>query len=215
MNNVVNLTKMSFFNLKSIFKQVILVLFVWTAIAIYNPYFLNILFAFIILMTLYQAMIYEDMNGINNLISVLPVKKIEYVISRYLFGFIILLLTGIFMILVYNIGNKINPGELPLKVLLGTGVTSAIFAMALIIPTVLKFGANKMRIAMAIIMMIIFSITAATIEILNKEPEIMGKIINIMDTVGISSILVILNMLVLLVSMMISIKVYKNKEVKK
>lgn len=215
MNNLVNLTKMSFLNLKSIFKQVLFVLVIWTVVAIYNPYFLNMLFGFIILMTLYQAMVYEDMNGIDNLIAVLPVKKIEYVISRYLFGFIILILTGIFMTVVYNIGSEINPGELSLKILLGMGITSSILAMSLIIPTVLKFGATKIRAFMAVIFMIIIGLMSGAIEILNQSPEIMKKITNIVDIMGISIILIILNIVILMISMIVSIKVYKNKEVKK
>lgn len=215
MNNLVNLTKMSFFNLKSIFKQIAFVLVIWTAVAIYNQYFLNILFGFIILMTLYQAMVHEDTNGIDNLIAVLPVKKNEYVMSRYLFGAIIILLTGIFLIVVYNVGNKINPIDIPLKAFLGMGITSAILATSFMIPIILKFGANKIRVFMAVIFMILIGLVSGMMEILNQNPEIMKKIINIVDTMGISLILVILNILTLLVSMMISIKVYKNKEVKK
>ncbi|MBO3443996.1 ABC-2 transporter permease [Clostridium sp. CCUG 7971] len=215
MNNIANLTKMSFLNLKSVFKQIAFVLVIWTAVAIYNQYFLNILFGFIILMTLYQVMVYEDMNGIDNLISVLPVKKNEYVMSRYLFGAIIILLTGIFLIVVYNIGNKINPIDIPLKAFLGMGITSAIFATSFIIPTVLKFGANKIRVFMAVAFMLMIGMVSGIMEILSKTPDILVKITNIIDATGISLILITLNIAVLIISILVSIKVYKNKEVKK
>lgn len=215
MNNIANLTKMSFLNLKSVFKQIAFVLVIWTAVAIYNQYFLNILFGFIILMTLYQVMVYEDMNGIDNLISVLPVKKNEYVMSRYLFGAIIILLTGIFLIIVYNIGNKINPIEIPLKAFLGIGITSAVFATSFIIPIVLKFGANKIRVFMAVVFMLMIGMVSGIIEILSETPDILVKVTNIIDATGISLILIILNTVVLIISILTSIKVYKNKEVKK
>lgn len=215
MNNIANLTKMSFLNLKSVFKQIAFILVIWTAVAIYNQYFLNILFGFIILMTLYQVMVYEDMNGIDNLISVLPVKKNEYVMSRYLFGAIIILLTGIFLIVVYNIGNKINPIDIPLKAFLGMGITSAIFTTSFIIPTVLKFGANKIRVFMAVIFMILIGSVSGMMEILSQNPEIMVKITNILDIMGISMILIIFNAVILMISMIVSTKIYKNKEVKK
>ncbi|WP_042274892.1 ABC-2 transporter permease [[Clostridium] dakarense] len=215
MNNVVSLTKMSFLNLKSVFKQIAFVLIIWTAVAIFNPYFLNILFGFIILMTLYQAMVYEDMNGIDNLVAVLPVKRNEYVMSRYLFGAIILALTSIFLIVVYNIGNKINAIDIPLKAFLGMGITSAILTISFIIPTVLKFGANKMRVVMVVIFMILIGLVSGMMEILSQNSEIMVKISNIVDTIGISVILIIFNTAILMISMIVSIKVYRNKEVKK
>lgn len=215
MNNIVNLTKMSFLNLKSVFKQMAFVLVIWTAVAIYNQYFLNVLFGFIILMTLYQAMAYEDTNGIDNLIAVLPVKKNEYVISRYLFGGIILFITSIFLIVVYNIGNKINPIDISLKSFLGMGITSAILAISFIIPIILRFGVNKMRIVMMMVIMILTGIMSGIFGYLEAKPELMGEILNTIDTIGISLIITILNILVLSISMMLSIKLYNNKEVKK
>ena len=74
MNNIINLTKMSFTNLKSVYKQIWFIWIVWIGVAIFNPFFLNMLFGLSILLTLYQVMAYEDNNGINYLISFLPVK---------------------------------------------------------------------------------------------------------------------------------------------
>ncbi len=64
MNNIINLTKMSFTNLKSVYKQIWFIWIVWIGVAIFNPFFLNMLFGLSILLTLYQVMAYEDNNGI-------------------------------------------------------------------------------------------------------------------------------------------------------
>ena len=72
MNNVINLTKMSFTNLKSVYKQIWYIWIVWIGVAIYNPFFLNILLGMSVLLTVYQVMAYEDNNNIDYLISYLP-----------------------------------------------------------------------------------------------------------------------------------------------
>ena len=156
MNNIINLTKMSFLNLKSVYKQISLIWIIWIGVAIFNSFFLNILFGLSILLTLYQVMAYEDSNGIDYLISYLPVKRSEYVISRYLLGIVSFLLSTIVVCIVYFISIKINTSDqIPMEILLPTGITSAILAISIIIPLVLKFGMNKGRIFISIIVMII------------------------------------------------------------
>ena len=51
MSNVINLTKMSFTNLKSVYKQIWYIWIIWIGIAIYNPSFLNILLGMSVLLT--------------------------------------------------------------------------------------------------------------------------------------------------------------------
>ena len=109
MNNIINLTKMSFTNLKSVYKQIWYIWIIWIGIAIYNPSFLNILLGMSVLLTVYQVMAYEDHNNINYLISYLPVKRKEYVLSRYLLGIVSILLASILLCIVYFVSTKINP----------------------------------------------------------------------------------------------------------
>ena len=155
MNNIINLTKMSFLNLKSVYKQISLIWMIWIGVAIFNSFFLNILFGLSILLTLYQVMAYEDSNGIDYLISYLPVKRSEYVISRYLLGIVSLLLSTLVVCIVYFISIKINTSDqIPMEILLPTGITSAILAISVISPLVLKFGMNKGRVFISIIIMI-------------------------------------------------------------
>ena len=67
MENIINLTKMSFNNLTSIFKNIGIILLIWLVIAIINPSFLSMLFAMGGYLLLYQIMAYEDMYKIDNL----------------------------------------------------------------------------------------------------------------------------------------------------
>lgn len=215
MNNIINLTKMSFTNLKSVYKQIWFIWIVWIGVAIFNPFFLNMLFGLSILLTLYQVMAYEDNNGINYLIAFLPVKRSEYVISRYLLGIGSLLLSTIVIYIVYLVSIKINPlKEIPIEILLPISMTSAILAMSIIIPLVLKFGINKGRVFMSIIIMIITMTPIYIISDISKNPKMIDNIMNIINNIGIPIIAILINIVIILISAFISIKLYQSKEIK-
>ena len=215
MNNIINLTKMSFTNLKSVYKQIWFIWIVWIGVAIFNPFFLNMLFGLSILLTLYQVMAYEDNNGINYLISFLPVKRSEYVISRYLLGIGSLLLSIIVIYIVHLVSTQINPlKEVPIKILLPISITSAILAMSVIIPLVLKFGINKGRVFMSIIIMVIAIAPISIISDISKNPKMIDNIMNIINNIGMPIIVIIINIVMILISIFISIKLYQHKEIK-
>ena len=215
MNNIINLTKMSLINLKAVYKQIYYVWIIWIGIAIFNPFFLNILLGISVLLTLYQVMAYEDNNHVDYLISYLPVKKSEYVISRYLFGIISILLSLIVIVAVYFISISINPAEkMPLDLLLPTSILSAVLSVAVIIPLVLKFGINKGRVFMSIIVMVISTIPVSIVSNLNETPDIINNIMSIISKIGLPILSIILSIVVLVISIFISLKLYINKEIK-
>ncbi|MDV4151448.1 ABC-2 transporter permease [Clostridium sp. AL.422] len=215
MNNVINLTKMSLINLKAVYKQIYYVWIIWIGIAIFNPFFLNILLGISVLLTLYQVMAYEDNNNVDYLISYLPVKKSEYVISRYLFGIISILLSLIVILVVYFISININSAEkMPLELLLPTNIISAVLSVAVIIPLVLRFGINKGRVLMTMIVMVISTIPVSIVSKLNETPDIINNIISIISKIGLPILSIILSIVALLISIFISLKLYLNKEIK-
>ena len=215
MNNIINLTKMSFTNLKSVYKQIWYIWIVWIGVAIYNPFFLNILLGMSVLLTVYQVMAYEDHNNINYLISYLPVKRKEYVLSRYLLGIVSILLASILLCIVYFVSIKINDLQgISLNLLLPTSITSAILSMSIIIPLVLKFGINKGRVFMSIIVILVSTMPLSLMSDISQDSKTLETIMNIINSVGMPLITVVINIIILLVSIGISINLYKNKEIK-
>ena len=214
MNNVINLTKMSFTNLKSVYKQIWYIWIVWIGVAIYNPFFLNILLGMSVLLTVYQVMAYEDHNNINYLISYLPVRRNEYVLSRYLFGLISILLSVVLLCIVYFVSIKINGLQgISLNLLLHISITSAILSMSIIIPLVLKFGTNKGRVFMSIIVMVASTIPVSLMSGISQDSKMLETIMNIINSLGIPLLTVLINAIILVVSIAISINLYKNKEI--
>lgn len=215
MNNIINLTKMSFTNLKSVYKQIWYIWIIWIGIAIYNPSFLNILLGMSVLLTVYQVMAYEDHNNINYLISYLPVKRKEYVLSRYLLGIVSILLASILLCIVYFVSTKINPSQvMSLDILLPTSIISAILSMSVIIPLVLKFGINKGRLFMTMIGIVVSTIPVSIMSEISEDPKTLETIMNAINTLGIPVITVVTSVIILLISIAISINLYKNKEIK-
>lgn len=215
MNNIINLTKMSFTNLKSVYKQIWYIWIIWIGIAIYNPSFLNILLGMSVLLTVYQVMAYEDHNNINYLISYLPVKRKEYVLSRYLLGIVSILLASILLCIVYFVSTKINPSQvMSLDILLPTSIISAILSMSVIIPLVLKFGINKGRLFMTMIGIVVSTVPVSIMSEISKDSKTLETIMNAINALGIPVITVVTSVIILLISIAISINLYKNKEIK-
>jgi len=213
MNNIINLTRMSFSNLKYLLKQIWFIWAMWIVVPIFNPIFLNMLFGMIVLLITYQIISYEDMNGIDNLIAALPVKRNEYVTSRYLIGIISILIAITMTLITYFISSKLKPMDLSLEILLGTGITTAVFAIGIIIPAVLKYGVNKGKIISVVAMAIVMIPTSLIQDVISK-PELMKQLYKIVDGIGMPLILTIVNIIVLAVSMGIAIKIYDSKEIK-
>ena len=215
MSNVINLTKMSFTNLKSVYKQIWYIWIIWIGVAIYSPFFLNILLGMSVLLTVYQVMAYEDHNNIDYLISYLPVKRNEYVLSRYLLGIVSILLASILLCIVYFVSIKINDLQgISLNLLLPTSITSAILSMSVIIPLVLKFGINKGRVFMSIIVMLVSTMPLSLMSDISQDSKTLETVMNIINSVGMPLITVVINIIILLGSIVISINLYKNKEIK-
>lgn len=214
MSNIINLTKMSFLNLKSIFKQIWLIAVIWVVVSIFNPTFLNMLFGMVIVLTIYQVIGYEDAYGIDTLVCVLPVKKKEYVLSRYLMGIISLAISIIIVSAEYFVALRFNQDLISLDILLITGITVGIISMSIVIPILLKFGVNKGKVIVILIMMVLMMIPSGVIGYLAESPEAMEKTIEMINNVGIPLIAFVLNFVVLAISTTISIKIYENKEIK-
>lgn len=214
MGNIMKLTKMSLNNLTAGVKSLGFVVTIWTVVSIVSPSFLSILFGMGGYLFIHQVMSYEDMHGIDNLISTLPVKRSEYVISRYVFGISVSLLVTIVLSLIYNIINMVNKVEIPLELLLLTALISSVVAISFIIPIIIKFGTNKGKIVIFLVLIIIMSIPMGVMEFVSGDINFITEVINTVDTIGLPIILVLASTICLTISMIVSLKLYSTKEIK-
>jgi hypothetical protein len=101
-----------------------------------------------------------------------------------------------------------------LDILLPTSIISAILSMSVIIPLVLKFGINKGRVFMSIIVILVSTMPLSLMSDISQDSKTLETIMNIINSVGMPLITVVINIIILLVSIGISINLYKNKEIK-
>lgn len=214
MENIINLTKMSLNNLSSIIKTILIVIIVWIGIAMINQAFFTMIFGMGTYLLLMQVMAYEDTYGIDNLIAELPVSKNEYVISRYVLGIIISAIFMVLSVLIYYMLNSILELNLTLGIFILIGFVTSVLAMSVIIPVILKFGINKGRMIVTILTVLIVVLPTGIMTSIWENKEFMSKIMNVVGNIGVPFILIISSLLILMISIIISFRVYKSKEIK-
>ncbi|KKY00711.1 hypothetical protein VN21_12715 [Paraclostridium benzoelyticum] len=214
MVNIINLTKMSLNNLSSVIKSIGLVFCIWIIISIFSPSFLSMLFCMGSYLIVYQTMAYEDMHGIDNLISTLPVKRSEYVISRYVLGIFGAIISMILLLGVYFSISKVNKTDVSLELLIITGVLSSVLVISVIIPVVLKFGVTKGKIINFLVVFLLIGVGTGIIQEASSDKEFMDTVINIISSLGFPIVTSILSLFMITISMIISLKLYKSKEIK-
>ena len=166
---------------------------------------------------------YDEISKSNKYILTLPVTRKEIVLEKYvlaigatilggLLGFIVTLLVG-------NIMNYFRPDNLidiNNETLLATSV-GGMFGISLIqsiqIPSIFKWGAEKGRIQMFIVLFVLVIIGAGAGFLLKQSglSVDMEKLESILNNFGLVA-LILLSGLMYFISYKISYKIYKNKE---
>lgn len=215
MSNIINLVKMSYTNLNSLKKVLLLSLMIFIGLSMYEPVFLNMLIGIFVYSTLYQVMAYEDSYEINKLIGYLPVSRKEYVISRYVLGLINLLIGIVVFTLSYKVSSNLAIGSFEnfnYKLTLVSGMTSAVILLSVSIPMVLKLGIVKGRYIATFIMLGIVMAPGFVIKDI-VQLEGIEAILKIFTKSNLPFILIVLNVAFLVVSYIISKNIYYRKNI--
>ena len=166
---------------------------------------------------------YDEMSKSNKYILTLPVTRKEIVLEKYVLAIGATILGGILgfivTLLVGNVMNYLRPDNLidiNIETLLATSV-GGMFGISLIqsiqIPSIFKWGAEKGRIQMFIVLFVLV-IIGAIAGFLLKQAELtvdIEKLENILNNFGLVA-LILLSCLMYFISYKISYKIYKNKE---
>lgn len=149
---------------------------------------------------------YDEANhGLNTLFT-LPISKSDYVKEKYLFSLII---TGIGFAFVTILGCFSKSGFMETLIILST----ALLLLALSLPFQLKEGNEKGRIVLFVVVFV-FGCTflfAFLNQFIPKFFESIESLLNTLDPTMFSVGLLITSFVLYLISMMISIRVYKNR----
>lgn len=212
MRNIMNLVNLSFNNFLSIKKMALFIVVAFGAASLVNPGFSSMLVGMITYVIAYQTMAYEDSYGIDYMIAHLPVTRNEYVISRYIFGIITIVGSGILCSLIFFISKKMNLVDLTgidYKMILYIGIISAVVLISILIPVLLYFGMKKGRMAIIFIFMVIVMIPSLAINDIETAMNILNKL----SEMNINLISGVLTIVILLISYFITRFLYEKKEI--
>lgn len=224
MNNVMNITKLSYSNLWSMRKMLVSIL-IFIPISALNLFILNMIIPITVYNFTYQVMAYEDKDSIDTLISYLPVTKKEYILSRYVLAFINLLIGITFFTLGYIFILMVKKYSFVFGIQFDImdfgfqttylqqgvlGVITAIFSISALIPFLIKFGSIKGRyISMFVVMIFLFGAIALQGNINNVITQTLISLNNI----NLILLTALITIVVLTISYILSKMMYKTKEV--
>lgn len=147
---------------------------------------------------------YDEANhGLNTLFT-LPITRSDYVKEKYLFSLII---TGIGFVFVTILGCFSKSGFMETLIILST----ALFLLALSLPFQLKEGNEKGRIVLFVVVFGCTFLFAFLNQFIPKFFESIESVLNTLDPIMFSVGLLITSFILYFISMLISIRVYKNR----
>ena len=219
------LLKKDLYNLAS-YKTTLIIVVLFCGIAIICTdaiYWGSVVIGIIVGMISLSTFSYDEMSKSNKYILTLPVTRKEIVLEKYVLAIGATILGGIIgfivTLLVGNVMNYLRPDNLidiNIETLLATSV-GGMFGISLIqsiqIPSIFKWGAEKGRIQMFIVLFVLV-IIGAIAGFLLKQAGLsvdIEKLENILNNFGLVA-LILLSCLMYFISYKISYKIYKNKE---
>ena len=147
---------------------------------------------------------YDEANhGLNTLFT-LPITRSDYVKEKYLFSLII---TGIGFVLVAILGCFRKSGFMETLVILST----ALLLLALSLPFQLKEGNEKGRIVLFVVVFGFIFLFVFLNQFIPKFFKSIEAVLNTMDPTMFSIGLLMSSFVLYFISMLISIRVYKNR----
>ncbi len=161
----------------------------------------------------------EYENGMTFLFA-MPVTRKGYVQEKYLFAGITLL-TGLGISMVTcGIVSMVKTGSVVWGDLLGYsigGITAGVVLLAVAVPAQLKYGVEKGRIVLAVIVAALIASGMAAVKFGNgtKAAGYLKKVFDWMDsigTIGTFGMCMVLWLVIVLVSFLISVRVLKTRE---
>lgn len=147
---------------------------------------------------------YDEANhGLNTLFT-LPISKMDYVKEKYLFSLII---TGIGFVFVTILGYFSKSDFMETLAILST----ALFLLAISLPFQLKEGNEKGRIVLFVVVFGCTFLFAFLNQFIPKFFESIESVLNTLDPIMFSVGLLITSIILYIISMMISIRIYNKK----
>ena len=153
MNNIKNLVKLHYSSIFALKKTalIILALAVFMTISNNNGAMLPFGPAMLVMFLNYNSLAYESNSKSDFLIYSLPVKPKEYVLSKYIFGFVNVIISIIFADILYmilNMFNYLSRQDSPVGIINIAVIIIGMIVVDIVNPIAIVVGFNKARIVL-------------------------------------------------------------------
>lgn len=161
---------------------------------------------------------YDEYDNGNAFLFTLPFDRKVYAVEKYLFGIVtggagLLLILAFILVYTVRTAGAGNTGE----TMLTAGVSAALLLLflAVMIPFQLKFGPEKGRIAMLIVLLGALALIVGIAKITDVDTSVLWEAVRAMSRIGmagVAAVAIATAMAVMALSVFISIKILEKKE---
>lgn len=203
-----------FIYIKTYWKNYLLVILLGiipTAIINYDPNLMQIISMMIIFVISVNTFSFDKANNWNKYALTMPISRKDIVRSKYLISIIGLVVGGIIGIILTVLGNLYYKIELDFNGFINIFVMSTSFFLilaAIDLPTLFKWGSNKGKI---VIMVLLFSMIAIILQFIEKAYIYILKISS-MNMVKLNLIVILISVIIYFISYKISLFIMSKKE---
>ena len=214
MNNIKNLLKLHYSSIFALKKTalIILVLAVFMTIINKDGSMLPFGAALLVMVLNYNSLAYESNSKSDFLIYSLPVKPKEYVLSKYIFGFINVIISIIFadvLYMVLNMFNYISQQDIPVVIINIAVIIVGMIIVDIVNPIAIVVGFNKARIILIFLAIMPICFSSTIVFALSKI-----DFFNINISVGImETIVAIVGVILTTASYFITAHLYERKDI--
>ena len=214
MNNIKNLLKLHYSSIFALKKTalIILALAVFMTISNNDGSMLPFGAALLVMVLNYNSLAYESNSKSDFLIYSLPVKPKEYVLSKYIFGFINVIISIIFadvLYMVLNMFNYISQQDIPVGIINIAVIIVGMIIVDIVNPIAIVVGFNKARIILIFLAIMPICFSSTIVFALSKI-----DFFNINISMGIMEIIVaIVGVILTTASYFITAHLYERKDI--
>ena len=214
MNNIKNLLKLHYSSIFALKKTalIILALAVFMTISNNDGSMLPFGAALLVMVLNYNSLAYESNSKSDFLINSLPVKPKEYVLSKYIFGFINVIISIIFadvLYMVLNMFNYISQQDIPVGIINIAVIIVGMIIVDIVNPIAIVVGFNKARIILIFLAIMPICFSSTIVFALSKI-----DFFNINISMGImETIVAIVGVILTTASYFITAHLYERKDI--
>lgn len=215
MNNIKNLLRLHYSSIFALKKTALIILALAVFMTISNNDGWSMLpfgAAMLVMFLNYNSLAYESNSKSDFLIYSLPVKPKEYVLSKYIFGFINVIISIIFADVLYmilNMFNYLSRQDSPVGIINIAVIIIGMIVVNIVNPIAIVVGFNKARIVLTFLAIIPICFSSTIVFVLSKI-----DFFNINISIGImETIVAIVGIILTTASYFITAHLYERKDI--